>query len=59
MRGNKALAQAYALNIEGVYDHFSWRAFLAAGGDPDQIFKPLDGWKPGGSQERELLFWTR
>lgn len=59
VRGNKALAQAYALHIEGVYDHFSWRAFLSAGGNPDQIFKPLDGWKPGGSHERELRFWLR
>jgi len=59
VRGDKALAQAYALHIEGVYDHFSWRAFLSSGGDPDQIFKPLDGWRLGGSHERELKFWLR
>lgn len=59
VRGNKALAQAYALHIEGVYDHFSWRAFLSGGGDPDRIFKPMDDWKPGGSHERELSFWLR
>ena len=59
VQGNKALAQAYAVHIEGVYDHFSWRAFLADGGDPDKIFKPLTGWMPGGNRERELKFWMR
>ena len=57
VRGNKKLAQAYALHINGAYDHYSWRAFLGSGGDPDQIFKPLDGWKPGGSRAQELDFW--
>lgn len=57
VRGNAALAQAYALHINGVYDHYSWRAFLASGGNPDQIYRPLDGWKPGGSRAQELDFW--
>ncbi len=57
VRGNTQLAQAYALHINGVYDHYSWRAYLANGGDPDQIYKPLDGWKPGGSRAQELAFW--
>ncbi|MBV9236396.1 MAG: hypothetical protein JOZ94_11240, partial [Xanthobacteraceae bacterium] len=57
VRGNTQLAQAYALHINGVYDHYSWRAYLANGGAPDQIYKPLDGWKPGGSRAQELEFW--
>jgi hypothetical protein len=57
VRGNKQLAQAYALHVNGVYDHYSWRAFLASGGDPNQIYQPLDGWKPGGSRAQELDFW--
>jgi phosphatidylserine/phosphatidylglycerophosphate/cardiolipin synthase-like enzyme len=57
IRGNTKLAQAYALHINGVYDHYSWRAFLASGGNPDQIYKPLDVWKPGGSRAQELEFW--
>jgi phosphatidylserine/phosphatidylglycerophosphate/cardiolipin synthase-like enzyme len=57
VRGNQKLAQAYALHINGVYDHYSWRAYLGSGGDPDQIYKPLDGWKPGGSRAQELEFW--
>ena len=59
VRGNQKLAQAYALHINGVYDHYSWRAFLGSGGDPDQIYKPLDGWKPGGSRAQELDFWMQ
>jgi phosphatidylserine/phosphatidylglycerophosphate/cardiolipin synthase-like enzyme len=57
VQGNQKLAQAYALHINGVYDHYSWRVFLANGGNPDQIYKPLDGWKPGGARARELDFW--
>ena len=57
VRGNKKLAQAYALHVNGVYDHYSWRAYLASGGDPDQIYKPLDGWKPDGARAQELDFW--
>jgi phosphatidylserine/phosphatidylglycerophosphate/cardiolipin synthase-like enzyme len=57
IRGNQKLAQAYALHINGVYDHYSWRAFLGSGGKADQIYKPLDAWKPGGSRAQELDFW--
>jgi phosphatidylserine/phosphatidylglycerophosphate/cardiolipin synthase-like enzyme len=57
VRGNTKLAQAYAVHINGVYDHYSWRAYLASGGDPTQIYKPLDGWKLGGSRAQELDFW--
>jgi phosphatidylserine/phosphatidylglycerophosphate/cardiolipin synthase-like enzyme len=42
IKGNKQLAQAYALHINGVYDHYSWRAYLGSGGDPDQIYRPLE-----------------
>ncbi|ELX10220.1 phospholipase D/transphosphatidylase [Janthinobacterium sp. HH01] len=56
IRGDKALAQAYAVHIEGVYDHFAWRAFLSNGGDPKTIFQPLTGWK-SGNRAKELAFW--
>ncbi|UGY04062.1 phospholipase D-like domain-containing protein [Bradyrhizobium quebecense] len=56
IHGNKQLAQAYALHINGVYDHYSWRGYLGSGGNPDQIYS-LDGWKPGGGKEQELDFW--
>ncbi|HEV2628568.1 MAG TPA: phospholipase D-like domain-containing protein [Pseudolabrys sp.] len=57
VRGNTRLGQAYAVHINGVYDHYSWRAYLGSGGDPNQIYKPLDGWKPGGARYQELAFW--
>jgi hypothetical protein len=57
IRGNQKLAQAYAVHINGVYDHYSWRSFLGSGGKADQIYQPLDGWKPGGSRAQELAFW--
>ncbi len=57
IRGNRQLAAAYAVHINGVYDSYSWRAFLESGGHPDDIYKPLTGWQPGGSRNRELKFW--
>jgi len=59
VRGNKALAQAYAVHIQGVYDHYSWRAFLAERGDPNTLYDSLADWKPGGSRARDLEFWIR
>ncbi|WP_208545803.1 phospholipase D-like domain-containing protein [Paraburkholderia steynii] len=58
IRGNKRLAQAYAIHINGVYDHYSWRNYVDAGGNPNQIYKPLDAWKPNGSRAQELSFWV-
>lgn len=57
VRGNRRLAQAYALHVNGIYDHYSWRNYLASGSDPDQIYKSLTGWRPGGSRAPELAFW--
>ncbi len=57
IRGNQKLAQAYAVHINGVYDSYSWRAFLEAGGKPDDIYKPITDWQPGGSRHAELQFW--
>jgi len=59
VRGNKALALAYAVHIQGVYNHYSWRAFLSQGGNPDDLFKSLDEWKPGGKRDRDVTFWVR
>ena len=56
IRGDRALAQAYAVHAEGIYDHFSWRAFLSNGGDPASIYKPVSSWKEG-NRARELAFW--
>ena len=57
VRGNKGFARAYALHINGIYDHYAWCSFLAGSGDPDRIYRPLDGWIPGGTRAAELDFW--
>jgi phosphatidylserine/phosphatidylglycerophosphate/cardiolipin synthase-like enzyme len=59
VRGNKALFRAYAVHIQGVYDHYSWRAFLASGGEPNSLYDSLADWKPNGRRARDLKFWTR
>lgn len=35
--GNRALAQAYAVNVLGLYDHYRWRKYVA---DSDRAGKP-------------------
>lgn len=56
VRGNRALAQAYAVHISGVYDAYAWRSFLDSGGKPDHLYD-LSGWRPGGAKRQELNFW--
>ena len=59
IRGDKALAQAYAVHIQGVYDAYAWRNFLQTNGDPNTLYQGLANWKPGGSHVRELDFWVQ
>lgn len=59
IRGNKALAQAYAVHMEGVYDHYAWRAFLSDGGNSGEIYQSMDSWLNNPKQKRELEFWAR
>jgi hypothetical protein len=56
VRGDKRLAQIYAVHVQIVYDHFTWRAFLAEGGDPCTLYASLSGWETG-SKARDLAFW--
>jgi len=56
IRGNRTLAQSYAVHIEGVYDHFAWRAFLSNGGKASELFQPVSDWKKG-NRAHELAFW--
>jgi phosphatidylserine/phosphatidylglycerophosphate/cardiolipin synthase-like enzyme len=56
VRGDRALAQAYAVHMSGVYDGYAWRAFLNAGATPGRLYR-MAGWKPGGARHRELSFW--
>jgi hypothetical protein len=38
VRGDQRLAQIYAVHVQIVYDHYSWRAFLAEDGDPCTLY---------------------
>ncbi len=58
IRGNKRLAEIYALHIQVVYDHYSWRAFLSEGGDPNVLYGGLSGWR-SGAKARDLSFWMQ
>jgi phosphatidylserine/phosphatidylglycerophosphate/cardiolipin synthase-like enzyme len=59
VEGDKALAEAYAVNIEGAYQHYRYRAFL------DQTNKPFNGLKDNDTwlapklrnASKELAFW--
>ena len=59
VKGDKALAQAYAVHIQGVYDAYAWRNFLQTNGDPMTLYQGLANWQPGGSHARELDFWVK
>ena len=57
VRGNKKLAQAYALHINGVYDHYSWRGFRGSGGNPDQIYCSTAGSPAAGKSRNSISGW--
>jgi len=58
VEGNSALAAAYALNVQAVFDHYRWRAFL---GEHDDKQAPFTGdWQAGlftDEKKRERAFW--
>ncbi len=56
VRGDQRLAQICAVHVQIVYDHYSWRAFLAEDGDPCTLYASLSGWETG-STARDLAFW--
>jgi len=59
IKGNRALAEAYAVNIEGAYAHYRWRAFLASTNKPFNGLKDDDTWQGPrlAASKRELQFW--
>jgi len=63
-KGNKALAERYAVNIMGAYQHYRWRAYLqdcaARHVSPWQGLKKSDKWqKKDPGHDTELRFWLR
>jgi phosphatidylserine/phosphatidylglycerophosphate/cardiolipin synthase-like enzyme len=53
------LAEAYAVNILGAYDHYRWRAFLTQHGTPFSGLQDNDTWMAPKltHDQRDLHFW--
>jgi hypothetical protein len=59
VKGNGALARAYAVNIYGAYAHYRWRAYLAQTNKPFEGLEDNDTWQRSKlrSTLREREFW--
>jgi phosphatidylserine/phosphatidylglycerophosphate/cardiolipin synthase-like enzyme len=59
VKGNHALAEAYAVNIYGAYTHYRWRAFLSQTNKPFNGLRDDDKWQAPrlASARRDLRFW--
>jgi phosphatidylserine/phosphatidylglycerophosphate/cardiolipin synthase-like enzyme len=64
IRGDKALAQAYAVNVQAVYDHYNFRAVAQSmqeeGKDVVEVMKDPKSWQASwfqGDKALELDFW--
>lgn len=59
VKGDKALAEAYAVNIEGAYEHYVYRAFLDRTDKPFNGLRDNDTWQAPklAAAKQELRFW--
>ena len=59
IKGDHALAEAYAVNIYGVYSHYRWREYLAKQKRPFRGLKDNDHWQAVklALARRDLQFW--
>jgi len=59
VKGDRQLAEAYAVNVFGAYAHYRWRAFLAQVDKPFNGLKDNDEWQAPklAAERRELQFW--
>jgi len=59
IKGDKELAEAYAVNIEGAYEHYVYRAFLDKTNKPFNGLKDDDAWQAPklAAARKELAFW--
>ena len=59
IKGDRELAEAYAVNILGAYAHYRWRAFLSQSNKPFNGLKDNDTWQAPklAAQRLELQFW--
>lgn len=64
VKGNKALAERYAVNIMSAYQHYRWRAYvrqcMEENRSPWHGLKKSPVWqKKHAEHDRELTFWVR
>jgi phosphatidylserine/phosphatidylglycerophosphate/cardiolipin synthase-like enzyme len=59
IKGERALAEAYAVNALAVYQHYRWRAFLGQSKHPFNGLEDDDAWMAPmlKNNERDLQFW--
>ena len=59
VKGDKELAEAYAVNILGAYAHYRWRAFLGETQTPFNGLRDNDQWMAPklAAEASELRFW--
>jgi phosphatidylserine/phosphatidylglycerophosphate/cardiolipin synthase-like enzyme len=59
VKGDRELAEAYAVNILGAYVHYRWRVHLASSARPFNGLKDDDKWQAPrlAAQRRDLQFW--
>jgi phosphatidylserine/phosphatidylglycerophosphate/cardiolipin synthase-like enzyme len=59
VKGDRELAEAYAVNILGAYSHYRWRAYLAQTDTPFNGLKDDDRWQGPmlANNRRDLQFW--
>jgi len=59
IKGDKELAEAYAVNIEGAYEHYVYRAFLDKTNKPFNGLRDDDAWQAPklAAARKELAFW--
>jgi phosphatidylserine/phosphatidylglycerophosphate/cardiolipin synthase-like enzyme len=59
IRGDKKLAEAYAVNVLSAYAHYRWRAYLGEKDDPFHGLKTDDSWMAPRltADAAELRFW--
>jgi phosphatidylserine/phosphatidylglycerophosphate/cardiolipin synthase-like enzyme len=62
IEGNRTLAQACAVHIKGLIDHYSFRARARSAKAVDAVaLRPNDGWQSRfmtGEREHEIRFWV-
>jgi phosphatidylserine/phosphatidylglycerophosphate/cardiolipin synthase-like enzyme len=59
VKGDRELAEAYAVNILGAYVHYRWRVYLTQAKTPFSGLKDDDKWQAAklAAKRRDLQFW--